>query len=458
MKKSFLIAVMILGFTLDSKMGFAEDAGKLMFSEFLKKVQAHYPLLKKQQARVDQAIATEHEAVAGFLPRFKGVSSWTMGDDPVYVFGTLLKQGAFTQGDFDVSKLNAPDQRSNLSFGVEGQWTLFDAFDTISRVGSAGQWTRSEKLKDEFSRMEVLLLAIEAFHRAVLQNDLDRVSKELLSNSQKDLSEAESLNQKGMVLGADFYAAKLSGGMIERMKNRFERDLESAKVLLNVLMGEEPLTERNINYEISPVTSESENLKGWLETAYTNRRDLEALEAAILSSKHERFRQKMSFLPRISAFGNLEDNAHDWNHASGNYLVGVKGDMDIFDATYGARVERAALKLKESIEDKNALKDSITQSLAEENGRYQTILADLPIADRMMEDAKKAMELTEKLYREGKKSVKDLLDIRKAYLETTIQAYETRFYAQTSYSRLLFLAGKLDEGAAQKIAEGLKDR
>ena len=46
---------------------------------------------------------------------------------------------------------------------------------------------------------------------------------------------------------------------------------------------------------------------------------LRALEEAIEAAKSETFRQKMSLLPKISAFGRLEENAHDLNDTSGNY-------------------------------------------------------------------------------------------------------------------------------------------
>ena len=40
-----------------------------------------------------------------------------------------------------------------------------------------------------------------------LEGILGKLTEEVLTASQKDLGEAESLNQKGLVLGADFFAA-----------------------------------------------------------------------------------------------------------------------------------------------------------------------------------------------------------------------------------------------------------
>ncbi|MEI8344834.1 MAG: TolC family protein, partial [Candidatus Omnitrophota bacterium] len=246
----------------------AQTTEPLAFTDFLSKVRAHYPLLKKQHRRVEEAIAAQHEAIAGFLPRFTGVSAWTTGDDPVYVFGTLLKQGAFTSGDFDVARLNSPETRSNFSYGVEGRWMLFDAFDTISRVRGAGQRVRSETLNSEFADMETTLLAIEAFCRAALEENLGRFAREVQTASQKDLGEAESLSQKGLVLGADFYTAKVNGGLIERLYNRFERDFKSSRVVLNILMGQDPLIELALDYDIVPVAGQAQGLREWLQSAY----------------------------------------------------------------------------------------------------------------------------------------------------------------------------------------------
>jgi len=452
-----LLIVSALALSLSAS-GACEAAEPLTFSDFLDKTQAHYPRLKAQQLRAEEALAAEHAAVAGFFPRFKGISEWTRSNDPVYVFGTLLKQGAFTQGDFDVAKLNDPDARSNFAVGVEGQWTLFDAFDTISKVNASKHRAQSEKLNEEFAGAEVSLLAIEAFYRAVLEENLAALAEDIWAVSGKDIGEAESLSQKGLILGADYYAARVNMGAIERMKNRFARDARSSKILLNVLMGEDPLKEQVLSYEVEPAEASGQGLAAWLETAYGSRKDLEAAHSLVEAAKAESFKEKMSFLPKLQAIGRFEDDTRDWRGDRNHYLLGVKGEMDLFDPSYGARKDQAALKLKETIETKNALKDEIVRSLTEEYGRYETILADVPVTARMLEDVQKAAELTEKLYREGKKSVADLLEIRRIYLESAVQAFETRFYTQTGRSRLLFLSGTLDRAQAEDIGRGLKKK
>ncbi len=424
----------------------------LTFESFWQKVLLHYPLLKKQNARVEEAIAVKHQAVTGFLPRFRGVTSWTVGDDPVYVFSSLLKQGAFTESNFAIPTLNDPRHRSNTAFAIEGEWTIFDAFRTVSNVRASGHYADSEKLQEKFIRMEASLVALEAFSRALLEEKAFQITSEVLKKTDEDIREAESLKDKGLVLGADFYAAKVMAGGIGQMKNGLDKKRASTRVLLNILMGEDPLAEMAMPQQLLAQTPKTKALKEWLQTAYQERADLASLESVVLAKKAELFREKSGILPSFSAFGRIEENTHDWDSGKGNYLIGIKGDIDIFDFAHPAKVAQKEEQLKQAKAVSQALKDGIASSLAEENARYETLLENTPLVTQTSQDAKMAVELTEKLYREGRKSIADLMEMRRIYIEAAIRDSELNFYTETQYSRLLFLAGALNDETLKEIS------
>ena len=51
----------------------------------------------------------------------------TRGDDPVYVFGSKLRQQRFTQADFTLNNLNTPLPFGNFSTRFGGTWNLFES-------------------------------------------------------------------------------------------------------------------------------------------------------------------------------------------------------------------------------------------------------------------------------------------------------------------------------------------
>jgi hypothetical protein len=48
------------------------------------------------------------------------------GNDPVFVFGSRLRQQNFTRADLALSQLNTPTPISNFSTRFSGQWNRFD--------------------------------------------------------------------------------------------------------------------------------------------------------------------------------------------------------------------------------------------------------------------------------------------------------------------------------------------
>ncbi len=55
------------------------------------------------------------------------------GNDPVFVFGTRLRQQIFTAADFALNTLNTPTPIGNFSSRFSGQWSLFDGLQSWYR-------------------------------------------------------------------------------------------------------------------------------------------------------------------------------------------------------------------------------------------------------------------------------------------------------------------------------------
>jgi outer membrane protein TolC len=177
-----------------------------------------------------------------------------------------------------------------------------------------------------------------------------------------------------------------------------------------------------------------------------------ALEKRIQAQKSEVFREKSSILPRVSAFAELHEDSHDLRSGGESYVAGFRGSADLLDPTYLGRIKKAKAVLKKLEAEKIALRDSITGDLAGEFSRYEAVRSNIPVVRGMLKDAKEAVSSTEPLYREGRKDIAELLEIRKVYLAVGTQTDELLMRSEASYARLSFLAGGLDESEMREIA------
>ena len=462
MIKQFFLGALVV--VLIAPTSFAEEPGmspkvdlsEMTFWDCYKKVLPRYPALKKKYEQLEQAKADRGLAIADLFPHIQGVFSTTTTNDPVGVFGDLLRQQKFTENDFALESLNRPNARTNYHFGIEGEMLLFDSFNTISKIRSARRLVKSADLEADFTEMEAGIVVLESYLGILLAQEVLRIVTDIKAESDKDLQQAEDLNQKGMILGADFYAARVTAASIEQEYHRTHALLKSSRMLMNILMGEDPDLVWTVKGRLPESAQGQGELRAWISQAYQQRKDLAALDQVLDAQRIESLRQKTSFLPKFYGFGSLNEDANTWRSGGENFTVGFKGTMDFFDATYPGRTQATRHKYEELKADRQALRDEIVKDLVLGLNRYETVTADHPVLKQAMQDAQQASQLTAKLYQEGRKSIADLLEIRRSYLQTASGFQSLLLALELEHAKLLFLSGQLNEAGLRQVADRLK--
>jgi outer membrane protein TolC len=429
---------------------------EMTFLDCYEKVLAHYPALKKKYEELEQAKAGKNLALAELFPKIQGITSMTTTDDPVGVFGDLLRQKSFSDKDFELNAMNSPRHRTNYHFAVAGEMLLFDSFNTISKIRSARRLVKSADLETDFMEMEASFVTLESYLAVLLAKELLNITAGLKNVIDKDLKQAEDLKQKGMILGADFYAAKVAAAGIERELNRARAMLKTSRMFMNILMGEDPGLVWEPAGKLPGSAQDKGELQGWIAQAYQQRKDLVAMDSMIDAARIETLRQKTSFLPKFYGFGDLDADSHDLRSSGKNFTVGIRGTMDLFDPTYPGRAQKAKHQYEELKADRQALRDEIAKQLVGELANYETVVVDHPVLLQAYQDATQASDLTAKLYQEGRKSIADLLDIRNVYLETASGLQQLLFALELEHAKLLFLSGQLDESGLHQVSQRLQ--
>jgi outer membrane protein TolC len=85
-----------------------------------------------QMARAGAALAK-----TGLWPRLNFAEDLSRGNDPVYVFGTKLRQHRFAQSDFSLDVLNRPTPIGDFATRFSGQWMVFNWFETHQQMRGA---------------------------------------------------------------------------------------------------------------------------------------------------------------------------------------------------------------------------------------------------------------------------------------------------------------------------------
>ncbi len=424
----------------------------LSFETFSQKVLAYYPKLKVAHSGVDIALAKKMQAQAGFWPTLDLSAGYKISDDPVNVFGMLLRQERATTADFQPPRVNSPGPHQDLSAGVHIELPLFDAMQTIGRTRSAREMVKASQADESFTKMEALLMAQDAYLNALTLEKLSAVIDAVQKNSGEDLQTAKDLKDRGMILGADYYSARVMFGDFTRMKNEITRQRKAMTTLMNILMGESMDRVWTLPGVIDGFEFPLQDQQKLVQTAFVIRPDVLALNARIQASDSELSREKSSSLPRVSAFGDVANSREGLGDSGGNnYTVGVMANMPLFDPSRDGRIREAKARKDQLEYNVQLLKDSIRQDITGEFARNVTIRDNMAVLKGMAEDAEQAVSLMGPLYNEGRKSIVDLFEIRRAYLQSA-QAYDKALIEiRLSEARLLFLAGRLNEDEIGKL-------
>src|SRR5262245_36380648 len=107
---------------------------RLTLAEAVAKARAANPAARAAIEAQAEADLRVRQARGGWLPRVDFAESVQRGNQPVYVFGSLLSQRRFTEAHFAVPSLNHPAALTNHRAAVAVEQPLFNsAIDTAVR-------------------------------------------------------------------------------------------------------------------------------------------------------------------------------------------------------------------------------------------------------------------------------------------------------------------------------------
>ena len=122
------------------------------------------PLRKAALAETQAASADTQTARSFLLPHVTFSETATRGDDPVFVFGSKLRQRRFTTDDFTLNKLNTPSPYGNFSTRFGGTWNLFDSFASWRGINRANAMSIAASRQLERTDQVILFRVVQSYY------------------------------------------------------------------------------------------------------------------------------------------------------------------------------------------------------------------------------------------------------------------------------------------------------
>jgi outer membrane protein TolC len=330
--------VIALGFLLclGAVPAFAQNT--LTLENAVQEVLSHNASLRAARADAAEAAEQVGEARAGWLPTLSFSESWQRGDQPVFVFSSLLASRRFTAANFAIDALNHPDPTGFFRASIGAEQLIFDGGRQQSLIESARLRSDRSKLAFDEAAASLALAATETYGRILIGEAGARSAQAAWQYAQEDLARAERRRDVGMATDADVLALATEVVTLRQREIDNRADAAVARAELNRLTGS-PI-ERD--YQVTEPALAGEpagTLSAALAEANTTRPELKRAAAAIALADTERKGVRASMIPQVAAQGAFDVSGTTFNDRTSSWIIG--GELRWTFSLGGADLARA---------------------------------------------------------------------------------------------------------------------
>jgi outer membrane protein TolC len=380
------------------------------------------------------------------LPRLGFTESATRGNDPVYVFGSKLRQQRFTDADFALNVLNKPTPFTNFATGFGGTWNLFDSFASWHAVN------RAERSKDaaghelERTDQEIMARVIDSYYGVLLARSELEVAHQAMKTTQSILDRSKNRVDSGVAIQSDYLSSQVRSATRQQELVRAQNNLSLARAQLSIAMGlpandqfdpAETLAERPL-----PAISLPEAEK----TAAEKRPDLLQVRSEEAAQQQSLAMAKSMFGPRVNAFANWEaDNPTFVSGGGGNdWTAGVQITFDLFEggAKRAQLARQAALKDRISA-NREIATDAIQLQVRRAYYDLDSARQQIDVTRSSINEARESLRLNQNRYDAGLLTITDLLASEDAARRAQTDYLEALYRYYTGYANLELASGTL---------------
>ncbi len=310
----------------------------------------HNHQLRAAHASVQESDARVALSRSAFLPRISFVESWQRGNQPVFVFSSLLSSRQFAAGNFAIDALNSPGATGLFRGAVAVEQMLFDGGRTRASVTSAALQRQIASLSADATQADLIVSITDAYGRVVTARAAMKSADTAVSLAEEDRARGTLRRDAGMLNDADVLALNLHLAEVRERRIRATGDEVMARAELNRLMGSPIDRSYDVQEEAAPsahAAHEAESLEALFALAEGNRPDLKRAATAEDVADAGRRQARAAWSPQVVAQAGVETNGTRVNDRAASWLVG--GELRWSFSTGGAQFaeRRAAAAAKD---------------------------------------------------------------------------------------------------------------
>jgi outer membrane protein TolC len=431
MKKILIYTFVFLAVTF----AHGQNSKQITLKEVLTAVEKNNLNIQIENQNVNAAKADIAQANGIFLPTVTASHTAMATTNPLMAFGSKLNQEILTNADFNPTLLNSPEQIENFSTKIEILQPLINLDGLYQRKAAATKLKATELQSARYT--EFLILETK---KVYMQLQLAYKHLEVLKIAQKTILEnsrvAKNHFEEGYLQKTDLLTIEIRVAEIENQLTHATNNIQKISNALSLLMNKTNGTSLQPNEEL--VLIQTKNSFSFNE----NRNDILAMNEVLHAYHYQYKSDKMSFLPRLNAFGSYE--LHDdtlFNGSANGYTFGAQLSWTLFEGNKRigklkkskSAYEKAKLETKNfTANEKNNLKNAVLNFKEAQNN--------LKVAQLGVEQANEIFRIKQNRFKEGLEKTSDLLQSETLLTQKELNLSSAIFQHNYAHIYLEFLS------------------
>jgi outer membrane protein TolC len=403
-----------------SSLGFSQDTLTISKKEIGQKALDKNLQIQIANQNFKSAQADFRQSNALYLPSISASHTAISTTNPLMAFGSKLNQEILTASDFNPALLNNPAKIQNFATKIEVLQPLINVDGMYGRQAAKSKM-EAFQLQTERTKEYLELEVNKAFMQLQLAYKAVGVLSKANQTADANLKLIENYFKQGILQKTDLLSVQVRVNEIKNQLQYAKSNVQNASDYLAFLLNED-----NTNKIYKPLESLDNSIviEVMNTTLSGNRKDIQAMDKASQAYEKMVVSNKMSFLPRLNAFGSYElyDTKLLGMNAKG-YLVGAQLSWSVFDGFKSiGKLEKAKADFQKSNLESQQYKAQSQLELSKTNRQLKDAENKVNLSKLALEQSQEAYRIRSNRFTQGLEKTTDLLQS-----ETQMEQKELEF-------------------------------
>lgn len=417
MRRLLLSAVCSCALFLTLQPAWSQPAGMALpeiwtVKEAVRFAEANSPDSAITRQRIAAARASVQQANAAFYPSLDVSASYGQTDNPMYSFGNILNQGAFTPNiDF-----NDPGRTDNLNMAATVNYRFYNGGHDEAGLQAARSGEIASQHELEAVHLQLGFEIVKTFYTIVQAEENLQARESAAEAIRASIGVARARYEAGDLLKADLLSLEVHQSRADENLIQARHALKLAKQGFLNLLGLEKVP-LNLDTRCDFQQPVPQNITAG------SRPEMKSLDAAIDAAAAVVRQAGSGFYPTADVYAGYQyDKGYELDGDGNSWVAGVKVNYNLFNGQLtSAEVARANAMLTERKEQKRKTALAINFEIEQARLFLDEAEQRLQVTAKMVEQAQESAGLSRERFKEGVILSSDLIDVENRLTDAQVR-------------------------------------